>query len=102
MTRPENNVTPPATEHQGPVGTGPGLVRDIPPPGCDDAPAPKTPDDLLATITTCSTCCARPTRCWRPRDGRVWCPVAPSLPAAFFQCLRSTHEIRLRGSQPNN
>src|SRR6266480_2180372 len=52
MTGPENNVTPPATKHQGPVGTGPGLVdRDIPPPGCDDAPAPNAPDDLLATIT---------------------------------------------------
>ncbi len=40
----------------------------------------------------------------RATGGRVtaaWCPVVRSLPAAFFRCLRSTHGIRLRGSQPN-
>jgi len=51
MTGPANNVTPPANEDQGPGGTGPGLVdRDIPPPGCDETPAPDVSDDLTAVL----------------------------------------------------
>src|SRR2546428_3011817 len=43
--------TAPNEDEPAPSGTGPGLLdRDIPPPGCDEAPAPHAPDDLSAAI----------------------------------------------------
>jgi len=43
--------TAPNEDAPAPPGTGPGLLdRDCPAPGCDPAPAPSAPDDLLASI----------------------------------------------------